>query len=80
MRPYTDQEWEDLPHVIMTSDVDWDPSQLDHNLDDELLVGLHSVDIGERRFSSDEYLSASVSTVYRGCIGITRRSARQPLR
>ena len=37
---------------------------------DELLVGLHSVDIGERRFSSDEYLSASVSTVYRRCIGI----------
>ena len=35
MRPYTDQEWEDLPHVIMTSDIDWDPSQLDHNLDDD---------------------------------------------
>ena len=35
MRPYTDQEWEDLPHVFMTSDVDWDPSQLDHNLNDD---------------------------------------------
>ena len=34
MRPYTDQEWEDLPNVIMTSDINWDPSQLDHNLDD----------------------------------------------
>ena len=37
---------------------------------DELLVGLHSVDIGERGLSSDKDLSASVSTVYRRCIGI----------
>ena len=25
MRPYTDDEWESLPHVIWTSDKDWDP-------------------------------------------------------
>jgi hypothetical protein len=25
MRPYTDVEYESLPHVILTSDVDWDP-------------------------------------------------------
>ncbi len=31
IRPYTDQEWEDLPHVIMTSDVTWDPSILDYD-------------------------------------------------
>ena len=29
MRPYTDHEWNTYPHVIMTSDVDWDPSILD---------------------------------------------------
>jgi len=29
MRPYTDDEWESLPHVVMTSDVDWDPGLLD---------------------------------------------------
>ena len=29
MRPYTDTEWDTLPHVIMTSDVDWDPAILD---------------------------------------------------
>ena len=28
--PYTHQELEELPHVIMTSDVDWDQSFLDH--------------------------------------------------
>ena len=29
LRPFSDHEWETLPHVIMTSDVDWDPSILD---------------------------------------------------
>lgn len=28
MRPYTDKEWGILSHVIMTVDVDWDPSVL----------------------------------------------------
>ena len=30
IRPYTDQEWETLPHVILTADLDWDPPILDH--------------------------------------------------
>ena len=30
MRPYTDHEWETLPHVVLTSDVDWDPTVLDN--------------------------------------------------
>ena len=34
MRPYTDAEYDILPQVILTSDVDWDPSVLDHSLDD----------------------------------------------
>jgi hypothetical protein len=29
MRPFTDAEYASLPHVIMTSDVDWDPSVMD---------------------------------------------------
>ena len=35
LRPYTDEEWETLPHVVWTSDVDWDPSVLDHAHDDD---------------------------------------------
>ena len=29
MRPYTDKEWIELPHVILTSDTEWDPSVYD---------------------------------------------------
>ena len=35
VRPYTDKEWEDLPHVTLTADVDWDPSILDNELEDK---------------------------------------------
>jgi hypothetical protein len=35
MHPYTDNEWETLPHGIWTGDLDWDSSVLDHNLDDD---------------------------------------------
>lgn len=35
MRPYTDDEWEELPHVVWTSDVEWNPSVLDHEIEDE---------------------------------------------
>ena len=32
MRPYTDKEFDSLPHVVLTSDIDWDPSSstMDH--------------------------------------------------
>jgi len=30
--PYTDKEWEDLPHVVLTSELAWDPGQQDFNL------------------------------------------------
>ena len=33
MQPYTDQEWEVLPHVVLTSDDTWDPAVLDHDMD-----------------------------------------------
>jgi hypothetical protein len=35
MRPYTDDEWDTLPHVIWSSDNDWDPTVLDHHLDED---------------------------------------------
>jgi len=35
IRPYTDQEWDTLPHVTLTSDNDWDPSILDNEMEDE---------------------------------------------
>ena len=34
IRPYTDTEWETLPHVIMTADTDWNPSILDCEQED----------------------------------------------
>ena len=30
MQPPTDQEMDELPHVVLTSDQDWDPASLDH--------------------------------------------------
>jgi len=35
LRPFTDKEWDELPHVIMTMDKEWDPSVLDHLLNSE---------------------------------------------
>jgi hypothetical protein len=35
MRPYTDEEWDTLPHVIVTSDATWDPAVLEDTLDDD---------------------------------------------
>ena len=35
MHPLMDQKWDELPHVILMSDQDWDPSVLDHSFDDD---------------------------------------------
>ena len=35
MRPPTDKEFDSLPHVVMTSDQDWDPSVLDFSHEEE---------------------------------------------
>ena len=35
MRPYTDEEWRTLPHVVFTSDVEWDPSHVDCKVSDD---------------------------------------------
>src|SRR5688572_18038031 len=34
IRPFTDKEWDNLPHVILTADVDWDPTVIDCELED----------------------------------------------
>jgi len=35
MRPPTDEELETLPHVLLTSEEDWDPRVLNHNHSDD---------------------------------------------
>jgi hypothetical protein len=35
MHPYTDDEWDTLPHSVWTSDATWDPSVLDHDITDD---------------------------------------------
>jgi hypothetical protein len=35
MRPHTDQEWEELPHVLLTEDANWDPTHMDHKQGDD---------------------------------------------
>jgi len=31
MQPYTEDEWNTLPHVILTSNLNWDPSAYNHD-------------------------------------------------
>jgi hypothetical protein len=35
MQPHTDQEWETLPHVLLTKDTNWDPTHMDHEQGDD---------------------------------------------
>jgi hypothetical protein len=35
LRPYTDEEFRDLPHIILTSPHDWNPSIMDDQVDDD---------------------------------------------
>ena len=35
MRPYTDEEWDTLPHVFLTGELEWNPSVLDHTITDD---------------------------------------------
>ena len=35
LRPYTDEEWNSLPHVFLTSEETWDPSVLDLDISDD---------------------------------------------
>jgi len=35
MHPFTDKEWEELPHVTINHEADWDPEVLDNELSNE---------------------------------------------
>jgi hypothetical protein len=35
MRPFTDKEFEELPHVVWTREDDWDPTSLDSVISDD---------------------------------------------
>jgi len=35
MQPFTDKEWDELPHVTITHEADWDPEVLDNELSDD---------------------------------------------
>lgn len=35
MHPYTNDEWDTLPYVVWTSDLDWVPGVLEHTFDDD---------------------------------------------
>jgi hypothetical protein len=35
MVPYTDKEWKELPHVVLTNGAEWDPTVLDNTLSDK---------------------------------------------
>jgi hypothetical protein len=48
IRPYTDQEYETLPHVFLTAEDTWDASTLDHELDSGERYCTHAVCFDER--------------------------------
>jgi hypothetical protein len=35
MRPFTDEEFEELPHVLRMSEDNWDPTSLDSVISDD---------------------------------------------
>jgi hypothetical protein len=51
IRPYTDHEWDNLPHVILTSEIEWDPSVLDHDMKEDEQWG----EVPELESSFDEF-------------------------
>ncbi len=67
MKPFTDTEWEELPHVVVTSDMPWDPSVLDLNQteDDEWYDALPDLPDGEHHPNftpTGEYKHRTVTT------------------
>jgi hypothetical protein len=35
MHPHTDQEWEELPHILLTEDANCDPTHMDQEQGDD---------------------------------------------
>lgn len=68
--PYADHEWDILPHVILTSDMEWDPSVPDHeyDLDDEPwfnIMDTHELDPQHNLFDEfDNYHKHTVCMAY----------------
>lgn len=55
IRPYSNSEFDQLPHIILTSELMWDPSDLDHDLSDgEILDETHHLDDFPRTSHFDE--------------------------
>lgn len=51
IRPFTDKEWKELPHVVFTSDVEWNPAHVDHKAsDDETWFDTIPYDPGAEKF------------------------------
>ena len=65
IKPYTDREYETLPHVIMTSDEDWDPSVLDNPANDTGLLnaGGDALNIHDNFNQYGEYMDRYVVTM-----------------
>ena len=55
LRPYTDKEWESLPHVIMTHEADWDPSVLDNEYDDDASWMNRMIDMSDDNREPSDY-------------------------
>ena len=62
MRPYTDKEWDDLPHVFFTSELEWDPAVLDHAITDD-----------EQWYDAISDLEADPIRHFSTCCTVTRR-------
>jgi hypothetical protein len=50
--PYTDDEWDSLPHVIMTSDTIGEPTFLDHTYDDDNDIWFDTIKPGSADFDA----------------------------
>jgi hypothetical protein len=75
MRPYTDKERDDLPHVIFTPDSEWDPTVLDHDLDDneQWFDVLQDVPDGTANLLFDEYGEYQKCTIVNHAITLDHR-------
>ncbi len=56
-RPYTDEEYDSLPHIVMTSDVEWDPSVLDNVISDkeDWYANIEKMELGQLKYPFDEF-------------------------
>jgi hypothetical protein len=65
IQPYTEGEWDDLPHVVMTDPREWDPHRLDYENNDEAFFNtVPSTPIRFHRHFDDrgDYLHRHVTT------------------